>query len=115
MTECFASQIENLLISYTNYNFTDKKSDDSVKVAVRVRPLVKSEIVRGCQNILNKNQNSAQISINNNATKQEMFTFDYAFSPDESQEMIYANAVKPIVKKIFQGKLNTEIIATSTY
>lgn len=96
------------MIVPTNLYFIDKKSDDSVKVAVRVRPLVKSEIVRGCQNILNKNQNSAQISINNNAIKQEMFTYDYAFSPDESQEMVYANAVRPIVKKIFQGKLNVE-------
>lgn len=74
---------------------------DTVSVAIRVRPLVPTERDRGCKNIVAKPNNSAQIIINN--SKQDVFTFNYAFSPDDSQEMVYANAVKPIVKRIFEG------------
>lgn len=81
---------------------------DTVSVAVRVRPLVTSESNRGCKNIVAKPNNSAQIIINN--SKQDVFTFNYAFSEDDSQEMVFTNAVKPIVKRIFEGKYTDHFV-----
>lgn len=39
-------------------------SDHSVKVAVRIRPLVESELNRGCQSIVTKTQAEPQVVVN---------------------------------------------------
>lgn len=77
-------------------------SEDSVKVAVRIRPLVKTEIERGCQTCLDVIPGESQIVICNTT---KSFTFNYVFSPDVSQEEFYNTAVKNMVKDIFQGKV----------
>lgn len=75
---------------------------DTVQVAVRIRPLVASETSKGCQSILSKTSNSAQIIVNS-GKENDMFTYNHVFASDETQEMVYANCVKPIVQKLFQG------------
>ncbi|KAK1120467.1 hypothetical protein K0M31_012444 [Melipona bicolor] len=82
-------------------------SEDSVKVAVRIRPLVKTEIERGCQTCLDVISGESQIVICNTT---KSFTFNYVFSPDISQEEFYNTAVKNMVKNIFQG-YNVTILA----
>ncbi|KOX75484.1 Chromosome-associated kinesin KIF4A [Melipona quadrifasciata] len=82
-------------------------SEDSVKVAVRIRPLVKTEIERGCQMCLDVISGESQIVICNTT---KSFTFNYVFSPDISQEEFYNTAVKNMVKNIFQG-YNVTILA----
>lgn len=77
-------------------------SEDSVKVAVRIRPLVKTEIERGCQTCLDVVPGEPQIIVCNTA---KTFTFNYVFSSDVSQEEFYDTAIKDMIKNIFQGKI----------
>lgn len=85
-------------------------SDLSVKVAVRVRPLVESEKNRGCQNIARKTPNQPQLVVNSGLKKNEMFTFNYVFTPEDAQETVYENAIKTMVAKLFKG-YNVTILA----
>lgn len=75
-------------------------------MALRVRPLVKSELERGFRNIIEKTPDTAQVVVRS----KDKFTFNYAFSPDETQEMIYVNAIKPMVLKLMKG-YNVTILA----
>lgn len=56
--------------------------------------------------ILDKTAHSSQICVNG----KDRFTFNYAFAMDETQEMVYANAVQPLVQNLFRG-LNVTILA----
>lgn len=77
-------------------------SDQTVQVAIRVRPLVTSENARGCQNIIQKTPSQPQISVNS-GSKNDLYTFNYVFAPEDTQEMVYENAVKSMVLSLFQG------------
>ncbi|XP_031370407.1 chromosome-associated kinesin KIF4A isoform X1 [Apis dorsata] len=85
----------------------NQMSEDSVKVAVRIRPLVKTEIERGCQTCLDVVPGEPQIIVCNTA---KAFTFNYVFSSDVNQEEFYDTAIKDMVKNIFQG-YNVTILA----
>lgn len=85
-------------------------SDDTVKVAVRIRPLVKSEKDRGCQSIVHKTATQPQIVVNSGMKTSETYTYNYVFAPEDTQEMIYENAVKSMVLKLFAG-YNVTILA----
>lgn len=74
---------------------------DSVRVAIRVRPLVKSELERGCSNCVIADSINQQIIVNNNTNL--TFTFNYVFSPEHSQSQVYKLAVEDLVKKLFSG------------
>lgn len=76
-------------------------SDASVKVAVRIRPLVPSEVEKGCQICLETMQNQSQVQV---LGTDKAFTFNYVFSPDIDQEKFYATAVKEMIDNLFQGK-----------
>ncbi|XP_076163701.1 kinesin-like protein 3A isoform X2 [Ptiloglossa arizonensis] len=82
-------------------------NEDTVRVAVRIRPLVKTEIEKGCQTCLNVVNDEPQIIISNT---DKAFTFNYVFSPDVGQEYFYNTAIKEMVKNIFQG-YNVTILA----
>lgn len=75
---------------------------DSVRVAIRVRPLVKSELERGCSNCVFADCINQQIIVNNNAN--QTFTFNYVFTPENSQVQVYKLAVQDLVQKLFSGK-----------
>lgn len=79
-------------------------ADDCIKVAVRIRPLVRSEENQGCQSIIEKVDNRPQVAVNQGKTS-EMFTFNNVFAQYETQEMVYCNAVQPIVLNLFKGKI----------
>lgn len=83
---------------------------DCVKVAVRIRPIVDSEKIRGCQSIVHKTQTQPQVVVNSGPQKSEMYTYNYVFSPEDTQEMLYDNAVKSMVLKLFEG-YNVTILA----
>ncbi|OAD60477.1 Chromosome-associated kinesin KIF4, partial [Eufriesea mexicana] len=82
-------------------------NEDSVKVAVRIRPLVKTEIERGCQTCLDVVSGEPQIVICNTA---KSFTFNYVFPPVVTQEEFYNTAIKGMIKNIFEG-YNVTILA----
>lgn len=80
-------------------------SNDSVKVAVRIRPLVKSEVTRGCDSIVQKTPFQPQITLNSGSNS--AYTFNYVFAPEDTQEMVYENAVKSMVLNLFKGQSST--------
>ncbi|XP_029043821.2 chromosome-associated kinesin KIF4-like [Osmia bicornis bicornis] len=82
-------------------------SDDTVRVAVRIRPLIETEIERGCQTCLEVVPDEPQIVIRNT---DKSFTFNYVFPPTIGQEDFYNTAVKDMVKNIFEG-YNVTILA----
>lgn len=87
-----------------------KPTDMAVRVAVRVRPLVNSEINRGCQNIATKTPNQQQIVVNAGLKSNKMYTFNYVFAPEDSQRMIYEDAIRSMVENLFKG-YNVTILA----
>lgn len=77
-------------------------NEDTVRVAVRVRPLIRTEIERGCQTCLEVVPGEPQIVIRNT---DKAFTFNYVFPPAIGQEDFYNTAIKDMVKNIFEGKI----------
>lgn len=75
--------------------------DDTVRVAVRVRPLVENEIEKGCEMCLNAISEESQIQIRNT---DKAFTYNYVFPPNIGQEDFYNTAIKRLIEHIFQGK-----------
>ena len=78
-----------------------------VRVAVRIRPLVRKEIEEGSRAFVNKVPSQPQVSINGS---NEAFTFDYVFGQNETQNQVYDSAVSKMVGKIFKG-YNVTIVA----
>ncbi|KAL0122222.1 hypothetical protein PUN28_007163 [Cardiocondyla obscurior] len=81
--------------------------DDTVRVALRIRPLVESEVNRGCQMCLDAIPGEPQVRICNT---DKAFTYNYVFSPDVGQEEFYNTAIKRLVENIFQG-YNVTVLA----
>lgn len=75
---------------------------DSIRVAIRVRPLVKSELNRGCSDCVFADALNQQIVVNDNPNL--TFTFNYVFSPQHSQDQVYKLAVEDLIQKLFIGK-----------
>ncbi|XP_013399662.1 chromosome-associated kinesin KIF4-like [Lingula anatina] len=76
-----------------------------VKVALRARPLIPRETSEGCQQCLEFIPGEPQVVI---GTKS--FTYDFAFSPNTSQELVYDRAVANLVKGVFKG-YNATVLA----
>ncbi|KAJ8975927.1 hypothetical protein NQ317_014887, partial [Molorchus minor] len=81
----------------------------SVKVAVRVRPLVPSEISKGCKEIVDVVEQNEQIIIKS-TDKDKAFTFNYVLPSHTPQEELYSRSVKPIIGNLFKG-YNVTILA----
>ncbi|XP_055371122.1 chromosome-associated kinesin KIF4-like [Condylostylus longicornis] len=79
---------------------------DCVKVALRIRPLVKTEIDKGCQEIVSKINGESQVFVKNH----DSYTFNYVFGKNESQIIVYEEAVKSMISKLFKG-YNVTILA----
>ncbi|XP_055530978.1 chromosome-associated kinesin KIF4 [Wyeomyia smithii] len=85
---------------------------DSVKVSIRIRPLNNREKDRGCGIVVEQpNPSEPQVVIGNGISgKPEAFTFNYVFSPDDGQELLYESSVRPLLEKLFAG-YNVTILA----
>ncbi|XP_070168581.1 chromosome-associated kinesin KIF4A-like [Polyergus mexicanus] len=81
--------------------------DDIVCVALRIRPLIKTKIEKGCQMCLNVVPGEPQIHVCNT---DKTFTYNYVFPPDVEQEDFYNIAVKRLINNIFQG-YNVTVLA----
>lgn len=79
---------------------------DSIKVAIRIRPLVESEIQRGCQSCVETVSESPQIVVRG----QRAFTFNYVFDQDSNQQDVYEAAVQGLVYQLFKG-YNVTVLA----
>ncbi|KMQ85555.1 chromosome-associated kinesin kif4 [Lasius niger] len=81
--------------------------DNTVCVALRIRPLVISEIEMGCQMCLDVVSGEPQVRICNTS---KAFTYNYVFPPKVGQEDFYNIAIKQLIDNIFQG-YNVTILA----
>ena len=70
----------------------------AVRVAVRVRPLVASELQAGANTVVGTDKKSAQAVLGDGRT----FAFDFAYGLESTQENIYDDIVN-LLKKSFDG------------
>lgn len=104
--------LNSVPIEVTGYVAMSNPAADSVRVAVRIRPLNKRELERGCRIVVEQpSATEPQVVIGNGISgKPEAFTFNYVFAPEESQEHLYESAVRPLLKKLYSG-YNVTILA----
>lgn len=79
---------------------------ESVKVALRIRPLVASEQARGCQVAVEKIGDENQVLVNNT----DAFSFNFVFDWRDTQEQVYNISVSDMLNKLFSG-FNATILA----
>ncbi|XP_030568912.1 chromosome-associated kinesin KIF4A-like [Drosophila novamexicana] len=80
---------------------------DSVAVALRVRPLVKSEVERGCRIAVQRPVDGIpQVTVNGS----DSFTYNYVFDSSDSQQNVYKTCVRSKLKKLLHG-YNVTILA----
>ncbi|XP_062369200.1 kinesin-like protein KIF27 [Cinclus cinclus] len=70
-----------------------------VKVAVRVRPLLSKEILHNHQVCVRIVPNAKQVIIG----KDHVFTFDFVFGKNSTQEEVYAVCIKPLLVSLTEG------------
>jgi len=78
---------------------------EAVKVMVRVRPMNKAEIARGCKSDLKVDKASNQIEIRkpdaNEPAKQ--FAFDSVYDTNSTQHAVYDESAFPLVEQVLAG------------
>ncbi|XP_073833620.1 kinesin-like protein 3A [Musca autumnalis] len=79
---------------------------ESVRVALRVRPLVPSEVNRGCQVAVEKVDGQDQVVVNGH----DAFSFNFVFDWRDTQEQVYNMSVSDMLDKLFSG-FNATILA----
>ncbi|KAM9167260.1 kinesin-like protein KIF27 [Mergus octosetaceus] len=70
-----------------------------VKVAIRVRPLLSKEVLHNHQVCVRLVPNTQQIIIG----KDRVFTFDFVFGKNSTQEEVYTVCIKPLVVSLTEG------------
>jgi kinesin family protein 4/21/27 len=71
-----------------------------MQVAVLIRPLVDSEISRGCQLCLDTLPNEPQIQVRGT---DRALIYNFVFGPEHSQSYVYDSVVKALVASLFKG------------
>ncbi|XP_015113938.1 chromosome-associated kinesin KIF4 [Diachasma alloeum] len=82
-------------------------TEECLRVAVRVRPLIPSEVARGCQNCISVVPGEPQIQLTGT---DKAFTYNFVFGSDVGQDDVYDTAVKDMMQNIFKG-YNVTILA----
>ncbi|XP_034630134.1 kinesin-like protein KIF27 isoform X2 [Trachemys scripta elegans] len=70
-----------------------------VKVAVRIRPLLSKEILHNHQVCVRLVPNTQQVIIG----KDRVFTFDFVFGKNSTQDEVYTTCIKPLVVSLIEG------------
>lgn len=81
--------------------------DASVRVALRIRPLVPSEVEKGCQVCLATVPTQAQVQV---LGTDKAFSFNHVFSPGVDQQTFYDTAIKGMIDNLFQGELSIQTL-----
>ena len=79
-------------------------SEENIKVGVRVRPLSSKELGEGDSECLSASDSSIECG------DDHTFTFDYAFEPSTTNEMLYNSAARPLLDDVLKG-FNATIMA----
>ena len=88
---------------------------ETVKVAVRCRPLSKKELADGYQKVVDVDSDNGQISVTNPKSNQKpkSFTFDYAYGEDSSQKQVYDQCASQIIKSVLEGRITALKVSRS--
>lgn len=70
----------------------------SVKVAVRVRPLLEHELAQRAQHCI-RHPSNQQVLLG----EDRRFTFDHVFSGRDDQDLVYSKAVAPLLEDVLKG------------
>ncbi|XP_017531878.3 kinesin-like protein KIF27 isoform X1 [Manis javanica] len=70
-----------------------------IKVAVRIRPLLCTEILHNLQACVRVIPNTQQIIIG----RDKVFTFDFVFGKNSTQDEVYSTCIKPLVVSLIEG------------
>ncbi|XP_077004689.1 kinesin-like protein KIF27 isoform X2 [Tamandua tetradactyla] len=70
-----------------------------IKVAVRIRPLLCKEVLHNHQVCVRVIPNTQQIIIG----KDRVFTFDFVFGKNSTQDEVYNTCIKPLVSSLIEG------------
>jgi hypothetical protein len=77
---------------------------ETVKVAIRVRPMNALEKKNNSTNCVEVDKASNQVSVIKPDTKEEKtFQYDYVYPPGTSQRQIYDETAFPLVESVFEG------------
>ncbi|KIZ01228.1 kinesin family member 3/17 [Monoraphidium neglectum] len=79
-----------------------KKSEESVCVAVNIRPLIEIELDQGCQECLYVTPGLGQVHTAGNS---QSFTYDHVFGGDYGSDLsdLYPKCVAPLLDGLFKG------------
>ena len=75
----------------------------SVKVGVRIRPLLPAERVDAAQSCLGLSSKNPNELVIGRAPKEKRFTFDAAYDEETGQEAIFEELALPLVDTLFEG------------
>lgn len=88
----------------------EDKGIDTVQVALRIRPLMEQETVRGCDECIEVVPGESQVQI-----KDLAFTYNYVFPQHISQQEFYDTAVKGLIGKLFQGSFCCKVLLLKVF
>lgn len=74
-------------------------SDVCVRVAVRIRPLLRKEVLYHHKVCVRVVPGTAQVMLG----EDRLFSFDYAFGPSASQDEVYESSVHRLVESLVDG------------
>lgn len=75
---------------------------NKIKVFVRIRPLVSSEIECGAERVVHTDQEGRRIRVSIPA-KNNTFEFDGAYGQNITQLMLYQTSCQPLIHSFFSG------------
>jgi kinesin family protein 3/17 len=76
---------------------------ESVKVAIRLRPMSSTETAAGYDHIISIDQAHGGVYVTNPAGQKVNFKFDFAYPDGISQEEVYETTAAPIVAGVLEG------------
>jgi len=78
---------------------------ETVKVAIRVRPMNSREKKEGNQTVVNadKQENMVTVDKPDGSNDPKSFAFDYVYPPNSKQRDIYDEVAFPLVESVFEG------------
>lgn len=80
-----------------------KNSRETIKVAVRLRPMSSKEKASGFKSVVEIDQQNSSVSLLNEQGQPVSFTFDYAFPDNIAQEDVYEQTAAGIVNGVLEG------------